>query len=240
MQQGVLFLPKEEGGHGLVQLKSRIAAFRLQFLQRFLYGSLENGWRVVACSILHSVIGVGLDKSLFLMDPLKLNVSKLPVFYENLFKVWNLFDLRRNEMTPSIHWLLEEPLINGARFDLTKDNSSFHGLNALLLNSKIFTLGLLIRIAGVDFKNTEEVASCLKIKSMRTVERMLMSWKSLVNDEEKRLLLDTNGIIDAPILQDCFPLFTLLPKLEGCKGPFLDGEKCLCLDFLTATGKAFL
>ena len=33
--QSVLFLPKEEGGHGLVHLASRGAAFRLQFIQRF-------------------------------------------------------------------------------------------------------------------------------------------------------------------------------------------------------------
>lgn len=51
VQQGVLFLPKEEGGHGLVQLKSRLAAFRLQFLQRFLYGSVEQ-W-MAGCCMLH-------------------------------------------------------------------------------------------------------------------------------------------------------------------------------------------
>ncbi len=30
----VLYLPKEEGGQGLVHLQSRTAAFRLQFIQR--------------------------------------------------------------------------------------------------------------------------------------------------------------------------------------------------------------
>ncbi len=33
--QSVLCLPKEEGGHGLIHLKSRIAAFRLQFYKDF-------------------------------------------------------------------------------------------------------------------------------------------------------------------------------------------------------------
>ncbi|KAK3539626.1 hypothetical protein QTP70_011045 [Hemibagrus guttatus] len=36
--QSVLHLPKEEGGQGLVQLSSRAAAFRLQFIQRLLTG----------------------------------------------------------------------------------------------------------------------------------------------------------------------------------------------------------
>ncbi len=83
--QSVLCLPKEEGGHGLIHLKSRIAAFRLQFLQRFLYKSSINGWRAVTCAILHRTEGLGLDKSLFLMDPFKVNVNGLPVFYRNIF-----------------------------------------------------------------------------------------------------------------------------------------------------------
>lgn len=173
------------------------------------------------------------------MDPLNLIVSKLPVFYNNLFKIWSLFDLQRNETTPSLHWLLEDPLINGARFHLTKDSSSFHGLKVLLLNSQIFTFGRLIRVAGIDFEKTEEVASCLKVRFLRTVEQMLKNWKSLVSDEEKSLLMDRHGRVNIPSSEDCFPFFTLLPKLEGCKGPFLDAEKPLCLDLFTATGRAF-
>ncbi len=34
VSQSVLYLPKEEGGHGLIHLKSRIAAFRLQFFTK--------------------------------------------------------------------------------------------------------------------------------------------------------------------------------------------------------------
>ncbi|XP_049341526.1 uncharacterized protein LOC125806062 [Astyanax mexicanus] len=39
--QGLLYLPKENGGQGLVHLASRTAAFRLQFLQRLLAGPAE-------------------------------------------------------------------------------------------------------------------------------------------------------------------------------------------------------
>ncbi|KAK3568147.1 hypothetical protein QTP86_032001 [Hemibagrus guttatus] len=45
--QSVLHLPKEEGGQGLVQLASRAAAFRLQFLQRLLTGPKDLIWRPV-------------------------------------------------------------------------------------------------------------------------------------------------------------------------------------------------
>lgn len=50
--QSILFLPKEEGEQGLVHFQSRTAAFRLQFLQRLLSGSITLSWKVVACKIL--------------------------------------------------------------------------------------------------------------------------------------------------------------------------------------------
>ncbi|KAK3530736.1 hypothetical protein QTP70_000758 [Hemibagrus guttatus] len=59
--QSVLHLPKEEGGQGLVQLASRTAAFRLQFLQRLLIGPKDLIWRPVAHGLLHKVGGLGLD-----------------------------------------------------------------------------------------------------------------------------------------------------------------------------------
>ncbi|KAK3530621.1 hypothetical protein QTP86_029315, partial [Hemibagrus guttatus] len=46
--QSVLHLPKEEGGQGLVQLSSRAAAFRLQFIQRLLTGPRDLVWRAAA------------------------------------------------------------------------------------------------------------------------------------------------------------------------------------------------
>ncbi|KAK3558073.1 hypothetical protein QTP86_007317 [Hemibagrus guttatus] len=61
--QSVLHLPKEEGEQGLVQLASRTAAFRLQFLQRLLTGPKDLIWRPVAHGLLHKVGGLGLDRT---------------------------------------------------------------------------------------------------------------------------------------------------------------------------------
>lgn len=87
----MLFLPKEEGGHGLIHLHSRIATFRLQLIQKLLVGSAEYKWCSVAYVILRDLEDRGLDKTIFFLDPTKLNTSGLPVFYKNLFKVWSLF-----------------------------------------------------------------------------------------------------------------------------------------------------
>ncbi len=117
--QSVLFLPKEEGGQGLIHLQSRMATFRLQRIQRLLVGSVDFKWCAVAYVILHKLENLGLDKTLFLLDPTKLNISGLSVFYRNLFKVWSLFVFKQTEDPQSLYWLLEEPLVRGARLDLS-------------------------------------------------------------------------------------------------------------------------
>jgi len=109
-----------------------------------------------------------------------------------------------------------------------------------LQDSRIVTVGHLIHVAGPDFERAKEVASCLKVRSLRTVEQMLKNWKSLVSDEEKDLLMDSCGGVNTSSTEDFFPGFFMLPKLDGCSGPFLDAERTLCSDLRTAPGKAFL
>ncbi|KAJ4947290.1 hypothetical protein JOQ06_009326 [Pogonophryne albipinna] len=77
--QRVLFLPKEEGGHGLVHLASRGAAFRLRFVQRFLTGPADLVWRPVARALLERC--GGLAELLFLMDLKGLRLNNLSGFY---------------------------------------------------------------------------------------------------------------------------------------------------------------
>lgn len=80
----ILYLPKEEGGQGLVHLQSRTATFHLQFTQ-FLTGPESVSWRPVASAVLKTGAGLNLDKSLFLLDPKTLNVEKFPVFLSESF-----------------------------------------------------------------------------------------------------------------------------------------------------------
>lgn len=89
--QSILFLAKEDGGQGLVHLASRCAAYRPQFLQKFLLGSERLVWRPVSQCILRRISGLRLDTVLFLMDPKKLDLRGIPVFYQSLFKIWSLF-----------------------------------------------------------------------------------------------------------------------------------------------------
>ncbi|KAK3507660.1 hypothetical protein QTP70_032579 [Hemibagrus guttatus] len=143
--QSVLHLPKEEGGQGLVQLSSRAAAFRLQFIQRLLTGPGDLVWRAAASGLLHTVKGLGLDRALFLMDTKMLDISGLPMFYRGLFKIWNVFK-KQNKGCRSVHWLLEEPLVYGGRLDIS--GVTVPALSRTLVSSGIVTLRELVNVAG--------------------------------------------------------------------------------------------
>ena len=80
----VMFLSKEEGGHGVVDITSSVATFRLQFLQMFLTGYL-NVWRDLAGLIFKRADEMGLDNLLFSMDTSFLNTTALAHFYCEFF-----------------------------------------------------------------------------------------------------------------------------------------------------------
>lgn len=65
--QSIIFLPKEEGGQGLIHLANRGAAFHLQFIQRLLTGPMDMVWRSVSCCILWRFgrIQKGIEQSTF-------------------------------------------------------------------------------------------------------------------------------------------------------------------------------
>lgn len=125
--KSIIFLPKEEGGQGLINSQSRTAAFRLQFIQRLLLGTRDRSWRAAACVFLRSLGGLQMDKSLFLVDTLKLDTRRIPIFYRNLLKVWSLFKPERTPCVESLFWLLNEPIIHGARFDFSTVDYTFPG-----------------------------------------------------------------------------------------------------------------
>lgn len=235
--QNVLFLPKEEGGQGLIHLQSRVATFRLQFIQKLLLGSAECRWCAVAYVILRKLENLGLDKTLFLLDPLKLNTSGLPVFYRNLFKVWSLFVFKKTEDSESLHWLLEEPLIRGARLDLSA--SGLHpGLNKTLTDSKVITLGQLLEVSGMDFMNDEATAQHLGIRSTRLVAQLLVKWQMLLNATERLLLAEYGDGRCEPDPEDSFPCLSFSPNLEEVSGVFLKTVQSLCVDFFSCSGRS--
>lgn len=186
--QSVLYLPKEEGGHGLIHLQSRTAAFRLQFVQRLLTGPVDSSWKAAACCILQSLEGLGMDRTLFWLNPNRMNLNSLPAFYKNLFKVWSLFIIQRTRLTSSLFWLLKEPLFYGSFLDASQDVSLVP--IPKLISSGVTTLGDLIEFVGPDLTNSCALAHLLGVRSIRIVHQLLAKWRSLLTGEEMQMLLD--------------------------------------------------
>ncbi len=109
LKAAVLYLPRQEGGQGLIDIRARLRTFRMQTAQRLLYG-VDVSWAEVACALLRRAGNMGLDRHLFLMDIDKLNLSGLSVFYRSILKSWTLFTFSRSADSTQKLWLKEEPL----------------------------------------------------------------------------------------------------------------------------------
>ncbi|CAM4603375.1 unnamed protein product [Caretta caretta] len=66
---GVLHLPLKEGGQGLKCLHTQVCIFRLQALQRLLYGAGSSAWSIPAHAILRHIRGLRYDRQLFYLCP---------------------------------------------------------------------------------------------------------------------------------------------------------------------------
>ncbi len=192
--KSVIYLPKEEGGFGLVHLQSRTAAFRIQFIQRLLAGSENSNWKKATFSLLRGFEGMGLDGALFWLDPQKLKLSKFPVFYRNLFKVWTLFKIPKERTVNSLYWLLQEPLIFGSRLALTSE-LRYSVTEENLLNSGLLTIGQVLEVAGVNFSDAIAKTEKLGMRSFRLVARALDKWKTALS--EKRITIVIGQLIGA-------------------------------------------
>jgi hypothetical protein len=89
LKAAVLYLPTHEGGQGLIDVSSRIKAFRIQTARRLLYGE-EVSWAGVACALLRRAGNMGLDRHLSLMEINKLDLSGLSSFYRSILRSWTL------------------------------------------------------------------------------------------------------------------------------------------------------
>ncbi|XP_053533103.1 transposon TX1 uncharacterized 149 kDa protein isoform X1 [Ictalurus punctatus] len=230
--QSVLHLPKEEGGQGLIHIASRTATFRLQFIQRLLTGPERLVWRAAAYRLLHTVGGLGLDRTLFLMDTKTLDLAGLPVFYSGLFKIWTFFKKQiKGCRTP--YWLLEEPLVNGGRLDISGVTTP--SLSRVLVSSGIVTLRQLVNIAGTDLSRAEDLAASLGLRSLRIVNKLLHCWRSTLTSEERAQLMNNETSKTGPIEEEPFPQLGIAPDLDGCGGPLLEFNSDMNIE--TVTGK---
>lgn len=223
--QPILFLPKDEGGHGLINFHSRTAAFRLQFVKKLLTGPTVVAWKLLSCTVLRTCAGLGLDKSLFLTVPQRVDCSKMPPFYRTTLKIWGLFHIQGQKQTNSLHWLLQQPVVGGARMDVSL--SDFPTFQRRLLDSKIVTLKDVVIRAGAEFKDVRSFADSMGLRCTRVASKLLDKWRTSCTAEESKLLKDYSAGVAHPDEFDEFPDLSLSPILDessgSCSKPNLPG-----------------
>ena len=221
--QAVLFLPKEEGGQGLIHLPSRGATFRLLFIQRMLFGPKDLVWRPLAHIVVQRFGGLGLPNSLFLVDVHTLKLQTLPSFYCGVFTVWKTLVKERLEHRDSFYWLLREPVVHGGRLD----TPCWVGLalTELFYRTRILTLGSVVDIAGFDLNNTAALAASLGIRSVRIIKQLLEHWKHCLTGHECVLLENYCHSVTVPNADDPFPPVGVHPRFGNCTGFFFGGEQ---------------
>lgn len=104
---GVLYLLLAEGGQGLILIASKVASLRLQAAQHLLHSTETVSWVPFACSILHCIGNLCLDRHLFLMSSKWLEQFPLPLFYASVFSAWGFLNITREKDN---HYGVEEPL----------------------------------------------------------------------------------------------------------------------------------
>ncbi|KAJ3593076.1 hypothetical protein NHX12_005413 [Muraenolepis orangiensis] len=141
------------------------------------------------------------------------------------------------EPATTLHWVLEEPLINGARMDI--QDRTTPGLSSMLCTTGALTLRSIVDGAGTGLNHAVAVASLLGQKSIRQTKNLLRRWTEGLIEEEFQILGDYGSGVETPDEGDPFPDLGLAPDLAGYSGPLVDVGSRERLDFHTVKGKVF-
>ena len=104
-----IYLPPSQGGQGLIHLPSRIASFRLQYIQRYFYSNLNHPCFYFTSYFLKRFNNLKYDKQLFVTN-VPLSFVNIPVYYCELMKVWSSVPTIRKGQPTTYYSVCQEPL----------------------------------------------------------------------------------------------------------------------------------
>ncbi|XP_064843632.1 uncharacterized protein LOC135555246 [Oncorhynchus masou masou] len=156
-----------EGGQGLVDISSRITAFRLQAAQGLLYRDCSS-WIETAYTLMRRAGCLGLDRHLFLLKLEGGDLTGLTPFYESVMQAWRVFVKSRKACTPPGMWLFEEPLFHNTAIQSRVLGSA--SLRSCLLGLGCTKLGHLMRSRS---RSLEELGERAGIRSSRLLRKVV-------------------------------------------------------------------
>ena len=168
----VLYQPVVNGGQGLVHLESRLTAFRLQYVQRYLYSCLEHPSFHFTSFYLKQLGNLKYSKQLFATNFVNLTVPPFyPKFYQQLINACSTVRFGRNLKPQFIHEYFNEPIYYNdfILHPVTKEPFSSDHFSEVGLT----TIGDLIDQVQRRWKYAEELASVVPIVSHRILKNKL-------------------------------------------------------------------
>ena len=206
IRSAVLYLPVQEGGQGLVDIRSRIMAFRLQAAQRLLFhGAIA--WKNTATVLLRRAGGMGFDKHLFLMTMPEAVLAGLTPFYRSMLEAWKVFSASRTADTPVGMWLFEEPLF----FNPFLPSAL---LSSAVLRSRLVATGY-TKLGHLMSTGTAAVSERTGIRSGRLLDQVMAEVQRSLPADYLSFLNDPSVI--AQWREGCqydFPELTVSPAVE--------------------------
>lgn len=167
IRAAALYLPVAEGGQGLVDVQSKVAAFRLQSAQRILYNHSPS-WLNTAQLLLRRAGRLGYDKQLFLVQSTDLILSGLTSFYSSVMQAWQIFHFQRTKDQAPGMWVFEEPLFcNGLLESPALQSAS---LRTKLREAGCTKVGHLMKLTTLS---EDILRERIKITSTRLVNRVV-------------------------------------------------------------------
>lgn len=173
LKETILYLQLNEGGQGLMDIKSKVAAFRLQTAQKLLYQKSLN-WTAIACTLLNRVGRMNLNRHLFLMNLKDIDFNGLSSFYTSVLNAWQIFIVKRELTEVTQEWVLEEPLVyNPLLVEILKSKAC----STRLIQAGICKICHL-RIQD-SWISAEKLAEKINVHSVRFIEKLLYEVQKL-------------------------------------------------------------
>ena len=182
-RSAVLFLPVSEGGQGLIDLRSRITAFRLQTAQRFLYGP-QQPWTETACLLLRGVSNLAYDKHLFLLELDGMDFSQTSSFYQSVLRAWRTVLKVSRDCSQFYGTVGEEPLFHNPAIQSRILSS---GSVQRILKTAGLTKLAGLRLAG-KWKTAARLCQDTGIKSLRLMDKLVEEVVNRLHGQFRRAL----------------------------------------------------
>ncbi len=170
-------------GQGLIDIKSRIQAFRLLSAQTLLCRK-DLVWTRTASAILRRAEGLNYDLHLFWIQTQEMDLTEITSFYKSVLKAWaKTFKVKRVFEIPK-HWVLEEPLFHNPVVRGTLMSS--RSVQENMLRRNCTKLKDLVRSDG--WKSVEEIMAFTGLRSQRLATWFLEEIRSFLPGHYRELI----------------------------------------------------